>query len=83
MREILFRGKRVDNAEWIEGFYVRCRGHNYILPVYDEDHGFDERYSEWVKVNPEMVCQYTGHKDDTGKRIFEGDEEESSKEDGR
>jgi len=31
MRETLFRGKRIDNGEWVEGFYVKCRGHHYML----------------------------------------------------
>lgn len=47
MREILHRAKRKDSGEWVKGFYVKCRGHHYILPVYDADHGYDERYAEW------------------------------------
>ncbi len=73
MREILFRGKGLDNGEWVEGHYVRCRGRHYILPVYDSDHGFDERYSEWIEVVPETVCQYTGMDDRSGRKIFERD----------
>ncbi len=72
-RKTLFKGKRIDNGEWVEGFYVKCRGHHYILPVYDEDHGFDERYADWIEVDPETVCQYTGLTDESGRKIFEGD----------
>lgn len=78
-REILFKAKQKNwkklrkNEWWVKGYYVQCRGHHYILPVYDSDHGFDERYSEWIEVDRETVCQYTGHKDDTGKKIFDGD----------
>jgi hypothetical protein len=73
MREILFRGKRLDNGEWAEGYYAKCRGHHYILPSYDLDHGFDERYSDWIEVDPETVCQRTGLADRKGRKIFESD----------
>ena len=73
MRNIRFRGKQIDGAKWIEGYYVRCRGHHYILPVYDTDHGFDERYTDWMEVDVITVCQYTSLLDHYAKKIFEGD----------
>ena len=30
MREILFKAKRKDNGEWIEGYYAECRGETFI-----------------------------------------------------
>lgn len=78
-REHLYKAKRVNWTElpkeewWVDGYYVKCRGHHYILPVYDEDHGFDERYADWVEVEEETVCEYTGFSDKNGRKIFDKD----------
>lgn len=73
MREILFRGKRLDNGEWAYGFYVYAPNHwkqqvHLIQPV-----GDDGRLTTLRKVDPETVGQFTGKFDKDGKRIFEGD----------
>lgn len=69
-REILFKAKRKDNGEWVEGYYVYCRKRHYILPVLNKAIGFDERENEWVEINSETLCQYTGL---TDKNIWEND----------
>ena len=72
-REILFKAKRKDNGEWVEGYYVYCRKRHYILPVLNKAIGFDEREDEWVEVDPDTICQYIGGRDKYHTKIWEND----------
>ena len=70
MREILFRGKRIDNGAWVYGF-VRMYGGKYppqIATLPDED-----GVCKHCEVVDCTVGQYTGLTDKNGKRIWEGD----------
>lgn len=66
MREIKFRGKRLDNGEWIEGDLLRMNGHWFIFPD-PAPEGIDK-----YEVDPATVGEFTGLKDKNGKEIYEG-----------
>ena len=68
MREILFRGKRLDNGKYVDGnlFVSDTEGRTYILV------GSRIVTIEW-EIDPSTIGQYTGLTDKNGKRIFEGD----------
>ncbi len=69
MREILFRAKRIDNGEWIEGL-PSC-DINGNLTEFEVYRGFAN--CEIADVDSETVCQWTGLTDKNNRKIFEGD----------
>lgn len=59
MREILFKAKRLDNGEWVEGYYYQIWEKGYIL------WGMTNNMPDMVEVNPDTLCQFTGLNDNT------------------
>ena len=73
MREILFKAKRIDNGEWVEGYYLRDQYHigGKDIIFYRKD---SDRFTVYTNIiDIETLCQFTGLCDKNGKKIWEND----------
>lgn len=71
IEDIKFKAKRLDNLEWVEGyFYAEC-GNAYIIEERQSESMLNR--NEAVLVDPSTVCQFTGMRDENGTEIWEHD----------
>ena len=81
MREILFRGKRKDNGEWVEGNLIQSpymgEVRSWISTPEDKTRlrAIATYYGDWraVEVGTDTICQYTGLTDKNRHKIWEND----------
>ena len=71
MREILFKAKRIDNGEWVEGLIWKKKynANKVFISCFPDKDDNEEVYV----VDSNTICQYTGLTDKNGNKIWEND----------
>ena len=71
IENIKFKAKRLDNGEWVEGYFYGECGNTYIIENRQKESMLNRNVT--YEVDPSTVCQFTGLKDCKGKEIWEHD----------
>lgn len=71
IENIKFKAKRLDNGEWIKGYFYEENDNTYIIENRQKESKLNRNPA--YQIDPSTVCQFTGLKDCIGKELFEND----------
>lgn len=71
IENIKFKAKRLDNGEWVKGYFYEECGNTYIIEDRQSDSSLNRNIPH--AVDPTTVCLFTGLKDENGKEVWEHD----------
>lgn len=70
-RKIKFKAKRLDNQEWVCGYFYEENDNTYIIENRQKESKLNRNIT--YRVDPNTVCQFTGGTDEDGKELYEND----------